>query len=428
MVLDFHGYQRKLDRKIEEIKGSANLLEENKNDILKFKNDCISEGLTIPRIEKLISSIYYLGLIFEKPFKSATNEDVKSLVGKIETNELANFVNRVSKCGKNEWSDWTKRDYRVVLKKFYKWLTDDENPPQIKGIKSSARNGNHRLPEEILTEEEIKRMVEAADNTRDRALVLVLYESGCRIGELVTLRLKHVQFDEYGAVLLVRGKTGSRRVRIIASAPSLSCWLEQHPQRDDPESFLWLTKFSRMNENAQKNEIKPNYTQLDYAGIRKFLQILAKRAGIRKRVNPHSFRHARATHLAKDLTEAQMKEMFGWTQSSNMASIYVHLSGRDVDNALLKVHGLVENERTEHELRPVRCSKCKETNDSVSQFCKRCGSPLSLKMLLEIEEKRSQFDNFLKEFLVRLSEKDENTKEVFNQVVKEKGLESLFSD
>ena len=122
MVLDFHGYQRKLDRKIEEIKGSANLLEENKNDILKFKNDCISEGLTIPRIEKLISSIYYLGLIFEKPFKSATNEDVKSLVGKIETNELANFVNRVSKCGKNEWSDWTKRDYRVVLKKFYKWL------------------------------------------------------------------------------------------------------------------------------------------------------------------------------------------------------------------------------------------------------------------------------------------------------------------
>ena len=92
-----------------------------------------------------------MGLIFEKPFRNATNEDVKSLVGKIETNELANFVNRVSKCGKNEWSDWTKRDYRVVLKKFYKWLTDDENPSQIKGIKSSARNGNHRLPEEILT-------------------------------------------------------------------------------------------------------------------------------------------------------------------------------------------------------------------------------------------------------------------------------------
>lgn len=35
-----------------------------------------------------------------------------------------------------------------------------------------------------------------------------------------------------------------------------------------------------------------------------------------------------------------MKEFFGWVQASNMASIYVHLSGRDVDNALLKVYGI----------------------------------------------------------------------------------------
>ena len=56
------------------------------------------------------------------------------------------------------------------------------------------------LPEELLTEEEVKRLAEAAENPRDRDFILTLYESGCRVGELISLRLKHVQFDNYGAV------------------------------------------------------------------------------------------------------------------------------------------------------------------------------------------------------------------------------------
>jgi len=43
----------------------------------------------------------------------------------------------------------------------------------------------------------------------------------------------------------------------------------------------------------------------------------------KKRVNPHSFRHARATHLANHLREDQMKEFSGWTQADEMGSIYV---------------------------------------------------------------------------------------------------------
>ena len=78
---------------------------------------------------------------------------------------------------------------------------------------------------------------------------------------------------------------------------------------------------------------------LTYNGARGILIRLASRAGIKKRVNPHGFRHARATNLADHLTEAQMNEYLGWVQSPKMTSIYVHLSGRDVDKALLKLHG-----------------------------------------------------------------------------------------
>jgi integrase/recombinase XerD len=46
-------------------------------------------------------------------------------------------------------------------------------------------------------------MAESAETIRDKAFILVLYESGCRIGEILTLRIRNVQFDDYGAVLIV---------------------------------------------------------------------------------------------------------------------------------------------------------------------------------------------------------------------------------
>src|SRR3990170_1809035 len=96
------------------------------------------------------------------------------------------------------------------------------------------------LPEEILTEDDIKKLVESANNLRDKAFILVLYESGCRIGEILSLRIRNVQFDDYGAALIVNGKTGDRRVRIILSAPKLASWIEYHPLKKNTDAPLWV--------------------------------------------------------------------------------------------------------------------------------------------------------------------------------------------
>ena len=75
------------------------------------------------------------------------------------------------------------------------------------------------LPEQLLTEEDVKKLADQCENSRDKAFVLALYETGGRIEELLNLRRKHVSIDSYGAVLLVSDKTGDRRVRIIISPP-----------------------------------------------------------------------------------------------------------------------------------------------------------------------------------------------------------------
>lgn len=91
-----------------------------------------------------------------------------------------------------------------------------------------------------------------------------------------------------------------------------------------------------------------------------------------------------------------MKEYFGWVQSSDMASVYVHLSGRDVDNAILKMHGLATADKKENEALKVKnCARCKERNSPLSKFCSRCGSPLDIKTALELDEKRKIGDEVI---------------------------------
>jgi len=164
---------------------------------------------------------------------------------------------------------------------------------------------------EILSLREISAIVENLPSFRDKLLVLLLYESGARIGEILNLRRGDVTFDEYGAKLRLKGKTGTRYIRVVKTARFLEAWVE-------------LNKSDRLFELSNQR-------------VCQILKEAAKKAGIKKRVHPHLFRHTRATHLAKYLTEPELKVYFGWSKDSRMPAIYVHLSGRDVDDKILQI-------------------------------------------------------------------------------------------
>ncbi len=185
----------------------------------------------------------------------------------------------------------------------------------------------------MLTESEVLSLIENAENFRDKAIVALLWDIGARIGEIGTLNLKHIKFDEHGAIVNVKGKTGYRRVRAVWSVEYLKAWLEVHPQKYNLEARLWVTV------DSEEDSLKP----LKYDAIRMQLKRIAKKSKINKRIHPHLFRHSRCTYMANYLTEAQMNEYFGWVQGSGMPSVYVHLSGRDIDDAILKASGIIEN-------------------------------------------------------------------------------------
>lgn len=369
-------YERRLESIIGKIRQSS-VSEKDKKLIFGFMDECFIQGLSKGRVIKYLYYLVKLSEWLSVPFEKAEKENIKDLVGKIE---------------RSHYSDATKMELKICIKKFYRWLNDSEDdPPTTKWIKSCTKKmAIAKLPEEMITEDEVARLINAASSPRDRAFISTLYESGCRISEILFLRFKNIKFDEHGAVLLVPyyTKTGTRRIRLVSSVAYLADWINRHPVKNDPDYHVWITSVGKT---------------LDYNSIRRMLKKAGEKAGVKKRLNPHNFRHSRATFFANHLTEAQMKEYFGWTQGSKMASIYVHLSGRDVDEAVLKYYGRnTGNETKKSILGPKDCRRCREENPGTNKFCSKCGMPLDRETMIEVVENdlsRKEADSLIDKML-----------------------------
>ncbi len=297
------------------------------------------------------------------------------------------------------YAESTTHIYKAYVKRYLKWLkTGDLNggeyPDCVKWIKTGRKNQD--LPKEILSHEEIKELAQITDNQRDRTMIWVGYESGARPGELLDMKIKDVEFDEYGAKIMVDGKTGERRIRLVESVPDLKNWLSMHPEGDDPGASLWPSRRS---------------DSLSYPAFWKNLKKYAEKSEVEKNVHPHLLRHSRATHLAaQGMNESQMREIFGWSKDSRMPSIYVHLSGRDTDSAVLGMYGIeVDESENQLEMGVRECSFCGHENSPNAKFCEECNGPLDSQAAKRADSKERKEDGHVQEFLKFLREEHPET-------------------
>lgn len=366
--------EKDLSTAIERVK-ALQTLPQNKKYILDFIKDAKSGSLyggraiTYQRRYKYATVLVRLDELLGKDFSKATKKDIEKLV---------EAVNDMKYKGK-PISDWTKYTYQVVLKRFYKWLLGDneEYPAQVKWIHPRMEKGHKIAEGRLLTIDDVKKLADATNNLRDRAFVLFLYESGARIGEIMSMRIEDFKADQYGAIVHIpEGKTGPRDIRIIASAPALSMWIERgHPQHDDRNAILFCGLWSK-----KKGE------PIDYQTFRYMLQDLAKKTRIGKPVNPHFFRHSRASELAKKVkSPAILCQYMGWKQGSKEAATYVHLDS--TDNEILAINGIKrEEEKEENKFKPIKCPRCGIINSPESKACPHCGIPLDIQSVMDYEK------------------------------------------
>ena len=282
-----------------------------------------------------------------------------------------NIMEAVRWVKNQDYESWTKIGYLVALRKFYQFTYGTEPSGNLKKALSVKRSRDHRLTDkDMITREEIERLIEASSNQRDKALWSILYDSGIRHGELMDMVMSDVEFDKYGAILHVpiTGKTGYRKVRIIGNSVAyLREWMNVHPRRTNNKASL----FCRIEQHIGE--------KMDYSNTYKALKLTCRRAGINRRIYPHLFRHTRATILSTGLKEIPLENQMGWVHGSQMTRVYIHDNDKAQDMAVLKAYGIqIDEEESIEEKGPVKCPRCFEPNDEKNVFCWKCGTVLSI--------------------------------------------------
>jgi integrase len=329
--LDLYNYQKTVSDAIALYKQSD---DPNQRKVVEFTNKLIAENLSYARIWKYIYCLREIDKrLGGKSFVSVTKQDIENLISELNM---------------SQYSEWTKHSYRVVIKRFWKWLSGDENyPSEVKWIKASCKQRNKIAirPEDVLTADEVRAMVESCPTVRDKAMILTLFESGMRPSELLTMRIRNVRFEEQGAYLSATGKTGDKVVFVYLSAPLLSQWISQHPLNKDPDSFIWIS----LNPVNYLGIISPQR-------LGHIVKRAARKAGIQKRVWTYLLRHSAATDDAKQMSHAVLCAKFGWSAGSAMPGVYVHLGASDIRNAQLGKYGLVAPDAPKLEMQ--KCPRC----------------------------------------------------------------------
>jgi integrase/recombinase XerD len=298
----------------------------------------------------------------------------------------------------SHYSESTQKQYIIGFKKFLKWYSKNNDYKNrrkyvlvLEAFVKRKFNVPEKTPSDLLTEKEIMDMIEiGSKNARDKAIIAVLAESGCRVGELVQCRVKDVKFNDKSCNLTFpKGKTGTRNVTLVFATSYLATYLENHHEVKSlnfKESYLFLTE--RKQPIGTEEKPVSEYKALDADTIRDLVKRIGKRAGItNKRIHPHLFRHTRATQLSKKLKDSQMRDFMGWARNSGMPSFYTHLSSHDMEDAIHEMYGIIDVKKDESGMDIGICKKCKKPVPVGAKICYNCFTPLTLSESEEFKQK-----------------------------------------
>jgi len=227
------------------------------------------------------------------PLEELTNRDVELFIETV-------FIER-------NYSVSSQRQFISALKIFTVFC------PQTKiNNLSLERPKKSRLLPNVLSQEEVLRIIQLTKNLKHRAIIVLLYSSGLRIGEVTGLLLKNI--DILRKQIKVEGGKG-RKDRFVVLATSYL-----------PLLHNYLTTFKPALYFIEG----PTGKKYSESSIRKFLFKSVQKAGISKKVTPHTLRHSYATHLLENgIGLRHIQELLGHAKPET-TMIYTHVAKKDL--------------------------------------------------------------------------------------------------
>ena len=217
------------------------------------------------------------------------------------------------------------------LKSFFAFLVLEDfrsdNPTEMMDGPKLAR----KLPT-VLETEEIDKMIAAIDRSlpqgeRNLAIVETLYGCGLRVSELVNLEINQLFFEEGFIRVLGKGD----KERLVPINPVAMAAIERYRQEVRVHTKIKAGEGDILFLNRRGK-------RLSRAMIFHLVKTLAEKAGIRKKISPHIFRHSFATHLVRRGADLRAVQAMLGHESITTTEIYTHLNNEQLRDTIMTYH------------------------------------------------------------------------------------------
>jgi integrase/recombinase XerD len=280
----------------------------------------LEKGLSPNSIDAYLRDVAKLKLFLDSEQRDLGPEE-------LDREKLGEFLVAIQEAGLS-----ARSQARILsgLKVFYRYLLMEEIIEKDPTALLEGPRLGTKLPE-VLTVNEIDRMLEKIDlskplGRRNKAMLETLYSCGLRVSELVALQISGIYRAE--GFIRVIGKGDKERLVPVSSRALTEIDLYM-PDRNElsiqagNEDILFLNRRGKMLSRRMINTI---------------VEELARDAGIKKTVTPHTFRHSFATHLVEGGADLRaVQEMLGH-ESITTTEIYTHLDREYLREAIISFH------------------------------------------------------------------------------------------
>ncbi len=247
----------------------------------------------------------------------------------ITYNDLSSFVIWINELGLG-----AKSQARIIsgIRAFYKYMIIED---LVKDDPSELLEGprlKRKIPD-VLSQDEITQAIEAVDLShpqghRNRAMLETLYACGLRVSELVNLRLSQY-YPDIGLVRVIGKNDKERIIPIGDAAIKFIDYYVQHDRSKLPKIAVGHEDYIFLNRRGKK---------LTRVMIFMIIKDVIAKAGIDKKVSPHTFRHSFATHLVEGGADLKaVQDMLGH-ESITTTEIYTHLDTQYLRDTILNFH------------------------------------------------------------------------------------------
>ncbi len=259
---------------------SSNTIQSYNNDLLRFARFLERKGLSVKNITTSDLSDY-----------------IQELKGKLSERSLARNLSS--------------------LRSFYRFLIlnshINHNPTRLIDFPKLPR----RLPE-VLSFEEVERLLSAPDpktpeGKRDKAMLELLYATGIRVSELITIKIHDLDLER--GIVRVLGK-GSKERLIPMGQIAI----------DSIKEYLLIRKGFLKDKDFPHLFLNVRGRPLTRQGFWKIIKAYGIKAGIKKRITPHILRHSFATHLLERGADLRSVQLMLGHEDISTTQIYTHIS------------------------------------------------------------------------------------------------------